>query len=382
MAGSRCAGEINRRGWLSVALSDFENRALADINARKQQQIERRQRRVPKRVRDAGEAVKGRLEENPRAQAATKLAVDGYAKAAEGAGKAATRASQMGLSEDTAVSFFRSKGLELESFGDIAELDLEEVEHALKPHRIAKFFAGSAAATGFAAGAVVTGAETLATVGSVASAGAAAAPGFWTVSSAMAADAGSVLGLSFRAVTQTALHYGFNPADPAEELYLLSVVNLGLSPTAAGKYAAYRDLSSLTQLLARSAPWETLGKQAFTKIIHSASKGLGPQLAMKLTKRKLGQIVPIAGAFIGAGMNYKLVDDVAEAAYWSYRERFLLRKSDQTPTMFTPDAPEIPYGEEDEPISLPEAVRDLLDEQEGSVGGDSLPAPKSNPDQL
>jgi len=36
--------------------------------------------------------------------------------------------------------------------------------------------------------------------------------------------------------------------------------------------------------------------------------------------------VPIAGIGIGAALNWKMVDDVANAAYWAYRERFLYEK--------------------------------------------------------
>ena len=47
--------------------------------------------------------------------------------------------------------------------------------------------------------------------------------------------------------------------------------------------------------------------------------------------RKLAQLIPIAGAAVGAGFNYFFVSDVAETACQVYRKRFLdekLRRQD------------------------------------------------------
>ncbi|MEO8813963.1 MAG: EcsC family protein [Mycobacterium sp.] len=50
----------------------------------------------------------------------------------------------------------------------------------------------------------------------------------------------------------------------------------------------------------------------------------------RVTKRKLGQFVPVAGIGNGAALNFKMVDAVADAAYWAYRERFRYEKTGRT----------------------------------------------------
>lgn len=36
--------------------------------------------------------------------------------------------------------------------------------------------------------------------------------------------------------------------------------------------------------------------------------------------------MPVVGVGAGALLNFKLIDDISEAAHWTYRERFLLEK--------------------------------------------------------
>ena len=44
---------------------------------------------------------------------------------------------------------------------------------------------------------------------------------------------------------------------------------------------------------------------------------------MRLTKGKLAQLIPIAGAVVGAGFNAWYLNEVTHTAYMLYRERFL-----------------------------------------------------------
>jgi hypothetical protein len=63
--------------------------------------------------------------------------------------------------------------------------------------------------------------------------------------------------------------------------------------------------------------WRQLNQQTLVKVVQK----FAAQFGQKLTKKKLGQFVPIAGVGIGAALNWKMVDDVANAAYWAYRQR-------------------------------------------------------------
>ncbi len=78
---------------------------------------------------------------------------------------------------------------------------------------------------GAGAGIVITGGELVAVFGSVASAGAASAPGAGTVIGAMEIDAATVLAASARVIAHTAAYYGYDVHVPEEELYALAVIN-------------------------------------------------------------------------------------------------------------------------------------------------------------
>ena len=63
-------------------------------------------------------------------------------------------------------------------------------------------------------------------------------------------------------------------------------------------------------------------KHVFVQIVQQIAKAL----SIRLTKAKLAQIIPVAGAAIGGGFNADYTSEVCEAAYFLYRERFLARK--------------------------------------------------------
>ena len=47
---------------------------------------------------------------------------------------------------------------------------------------------------------------------------------------------------------------------------------------------------------------------------------------MNLTEKKLAQMVPVTGAFLGGGLNYLYTTSVCQTATNLYRERFLFEK--------------------------------------------------------
>ncbi len=47
------------------------------------------------------------------------------------------------------------------------------------------------------------------------------------------------------------------------------------------------------------------------------------KLGLRLTQRKLAQVIPVAGIVIGAGLNAKLLSRIVDDAEHLYRERFL-----------------------------------------------------------
>jgi hypothetical protein len=106
--------------------------------------------------------------------------------------------------------------------------------------------------------------------------------------------------------------------------------------------------------------WRQLNQQTLVKVAQKFATKFG----QRLTKKKLGQFVPIAGVGIGAAMNWKMVDDVANAAYWVYRERFLYEKGGDLPPIVIDAEVDDAMAEDDGETSID--VIDIL-ESEGIV---------------
>ena len=119
---------------------------------------------------------------------------------------------------------------------------------------------------GAGAAIVITGGQLVAVFGSVSSAGAAAAPGAGAVIGAMAFDA-TVLAASARVVAHTAAYYGYDVRQPEEELFALTIINWSSATSEGAKYAAFQQLSRITQQLVRGAPWAKLSEHVTVKVI-------------------------------------------------------------------------------------------------------------------
>lgn len=146
-------------------------------------------------------------------------------------------------------------------------------------------------------------------------AGAAGAPG-------IAADIPLLFGLVLRAVGEYATYYGFDVESQVERKYMMDVLRLVSSPTQAAKQSTLLELSKIATAVAKKKTWDEIEKITLAKMM----KKLGEQLGIRMTKAKLGQIVPVFGAVVGAGYNAYYTNCACEAAYHLYRERFLARE--------------------------------------------------------
>lgn len=306
-----------------MGLSDYERQQLDKVNAHKERALSRSPRRlVPAAVQAKGASLFSKLQTVPGVDKARDAGAAVLGATAEGAGKAMTRTGQLTTSEGRVIRAYAKKGHAVEHLDDIRKLDLRAIDKVASFSRLHYTYSLSAAAEGAAAGLAVSGGQAVVLAGGVASAGAAAAPGLGTIATAMGIDAAALLTLCSRVVAHDALYYGYNPRDPAEEVFMMQIIGLGLATTAPAKAAAYQQLAVLARSLATNAAWRQLNQQTFVKV----AQKFAAQFGQKLTKKKLGQFVPVAGIGIGAALNWKLVDDIADAAYWAYRERFLHEK--------------------------------------------------------
>jgi hypothetical protein len=305
-----------------MGLSDYERRELERLLKHRERRLARPSRNVvPKRVRERMAAAAERATTRAKDLPGAEQVQQGYAAAAKGLGKAVHAGGSATVSTQRALRRYRRAGVEVDALEDLHAVDLQEIDRIAPFSRIRKSHAATLFVEGGVAGAAITGGTAAAATGGVAGIGAGAAPGLGWVAATTAGDAAAVLVGCSRVAAETALYYGYDPRRP-KEVFLMSVIGLGMASSQVGKMAAYGELARLTQLLARQAPWIALNQQVMTKVVQR----FAAQFGQRLTKKKLSQFVPVAGIAVGAGLNYWVVDQTAEAAYEAYRERYLRDK--------------------------------------------------------
>ena len=240
-------------------------------------------------------------------------------QALRGLTEAGARAGAASVRTEAVLAGYRKQGFLVEELPDIRKLECKDVQK-VKPRLDLAYIAGSAA-QGAGTGLLASGATTIAAVGAVGTGGVAAAPGVGVVVSAMATDAAANIIATNRAVAHIAAYYGYDIDDPAERIYALGVMNMGLAGDA-GKLVAYRELNSIVQQLARRQAWSQLNKNGVARVVGAVYKVFG----MSITKKKLAAAVPVVGVAIGAGLNARTLARVVDDAEHLYMERFLREK--------------------------------------------------------
>ena len=140
----------------------------------------------------------------------------------------------------------------------------------------------------------------------------------------IAIDIPTLITLNLRAIGEYATYYGFDINRQEERLFAFNILGFSSASSAMAKNVAMAQLVKISQQVAKKVVWEELEKQVFVKIIKQIASSLG----IRLTKAKLAQLIPIAGAGVGGGYNAYFTSNVCDAAYHLYRERFLARKYD------------------------------------------------------
>ena len=185
---------------------------------------------------------------------------------------------------------------------DIANRDLEHVDRAIG------FLSAKYASIALVEGTVAGGSTTLL--------------GPEAAVAAIPADVVALLGMTLRAVGEYATYTGFDIVKQEERLFALNVLGLASAPTDAAKVVAMAQLVRIAKDVALKRTWKQLNEHAFVQVVQVIAKAL----AIRLTKAKLGEVLPVAGAVIGGGFNAYFASRVCESAYFLYRERFLARK--------------------------------------------------------
>lgn len=231
--------------------------------------------------------------------------------------KSVARVSRAGLSPKQVVAKHKKRKHAVNTLSDLRRLDLEQID-AVRGRGASWGYPLAAALSGAGAGLAISGGELAVPL----TGGAAAAPSGAVIAGAFVGDAALVLALGSRCVGEVSLHYGYDPEEPAEKLFIMSVVNAGTAVSAGAKSAALADISRLTQALVRKKTWEILDRS----IVSQVSKQFAKAFGVRLTKQGLGKVVPVAGILVGGTLNWTTLEGIFDAANIAYRRRFLLEK--------------------------------------------------------
>jgi hypothetical protein len=353
-------------------MTEYDRRAWERIQDWRESRFgEDRRHYVPRAVRDRVVSMRQAASRRWGDLPASQTIESALAAALSGTNELVQRASDATLDRNGIAREFDRRGLPVSDLVDIRKLDLQDID-AVKPNLRLWYMYGTAA-EGAVSGFMVSGGEIVATTGTVASAGAAAAPGALTVAAVIALDAAALLAVMSRAVAHIAAYYGADTRLPEEHLFALSTLNFGTSGPSL-KVAAYTQLNKVVQDLVRSASWKQLNSHAVTKVVAAVYRALG----MRLVKAKLGQAVPALGILLGAGINARMLARLTEDVEMVYRERFLREKYD-LPDM-PPTTTLVPYAgearDDDQAIDIVQLFKDAeqqaLHEQEATDDGEAI----------
>ncbi len=244
------------------------------------------------------------------------------------------------------------QGIDLASYEDMRSLDLRVCDRSV-PRRKEKYIA-LAAGQGAATSLAVTGATVSSTVSGGTTLGVALG--------AVVVDVTSVMVGMGRIVALVAAHYGYDVREPEEQVFASGVLSYSTAGNAAEKAASLAALSRLVQDMMRQATWKQLEQHQLVNIIQTIVTSLG----YKLTKKKLAQVVPVAGVVINGGFNARFAHSTFRRAQEAYRLRFLTEKYGLDPASWAPDAVDA------EVVDLP-LVDEIVDAEIAAERPDSEP---------
>lgn len=202
--------------------------------------------------------------------------------------------AQESVWEDRVLARYRSAGTDVRGRGDVLALPLEAVDQSLAG--LAPKYRAAAALEGAATG--------------------------YAGLAGIVPDLVALVALNLRAAGEVAVHCGFDLRDPEERLFALLILDAVSGPSDAAKEVALAPVLRVSQRLARDGALQAVEGLALTRALQNAARALGVQL----TRAKLAQVVPVTGAVVGSTYNAFYTSKVCDAAFYLYRERFLVAK--------------------------------------------------------
>ncbi len=267
-------------------LGAYENRALSAIASFKNPESSRFAKVV--------EAVQAPVESVTEAAFDTK-AGEAVTKAIAGVMEKINDGASWSVRPDAIFDDFRNEGFAgITSFDSVHTLDLASVDKVVG-NLGAKYTALGAASGGVA--------------------------GFGGIAG-LAADIPALIGLALRACNEYAAYYGFDPAVPVEQAFIMHLMAAASSTGRIARRNAVRELTELSVRIGARDSWDELDDALSSAMIRRIAEMLGVRIA----KGKLAQTVPLLGTFVGAGYNAWYLGQVTQAANLMYQERFLIER--------------------------------------------------------
>ena len=139
----------------------------------------------------------------------------------------------------------------------------------------------------------------------------------------LAVDIPATVTLALRTARLTGLCYGFGGASEAERVHILDVLQLAGANSREERDEALQRLAKGRSSFDRKDWQKIVRLTGQTTGTVAATQRVATTLGVNLSTRKMAQIAPVVGAAIGAGVNAAFQNEVAAAARFAFRARWL-----------------------------------------------------------
>ncbi len=138
----------------------------------------------------------------------------------------------------------------------------------------------------------------------------------------IAADIPLLFMINFHLIQRIGAAYGFPMTSPECSPVVLSIYNAAAANSREARGSAMHEIGIAAAAMAGETPYQ--GRVRGT--LPDQSRHLPRELAKNLVGRKLLQAVPLAGAAVGAGINYWFTRETAQTTYMLFRALYLEHK--------------------------------------------------------
>ncbi len=142
----------------------------------------------------------------------------------------------------------------------------------------------------------------------------------------IAADIPLLFTINFRLIQQIGACYGFGLRGPEYEPLVVSIFNVAASGGREAKNLALREITVAAAAFANNLAYKGRVSGTFKEQNRHVPREVIKSLTKNLVGKKILQSVPLAGAVVGAGINYWFTTETAETAYMLFRALYLERK--------------------------------------------------------